>query len=152
MPLFFPFCHRLIPFPGLYANDRTHIAVVELELIEHRNILFILCDSLYPFIALLTPQIGRRDKRTFPLLFLYFFFFPNTNNRRVNHLAPLNSYHPFSQFAAVIPAGLNDAWPDMDGGDKLFGFRLSQAVKGRLRIPVFLFIAVSHTALDTIEQ
>src|SRR6266568_2952420 len=77
---FFPFCHRLIPFPGLYTNDRTHISIVELEFIEHRYVFFILRDSLYPFIALLAPQIGRCDKRAYPLLFLLLFLFPLPDN------------------------------------------------------------------------
>src|SRR6266699_6059952 len=101
MPQFFSFCHRLIPFPCVDANDRTHIAIVKLESIKHRNIFFTLSTSLYPFIPLLVPQIGWRDKRAYPRLFLLLFLFPNTHNRRVNHLAPFNAYYPFSQFGTL---------------------------------------------------
>jgi len=45
---------------------------------------------------------------------------------------------------------LKDTWPDMVGGDKLFGFRLREAVKGRLRVPLILFVAGSHRKHGTL--
>ena len=47
-PLCIPFCHLFIPMPGLNAYNGTHITVVEPELIERRNSLFILRHCLYP--------------------------------------------------------------------------------------------------------